>query len=499
MNDFSNNQNSEQYVTSMTDHQALISWSPQSPEASHAFPTGFDIDIKDSVNPSLMHNDVGGTKLLDNRSSQTLNSNPSSVGESNNLMTPPTNTPPLPWLSQEFDGRRASDSSELAHDVEGMHLQQHQRGLGLVRTTRTPSTEATVMPATGIATPETSPDQTVSKVSAPPSDIASRRKRHRPTALRPETNRSISYGGPMTLSPHSKGFSSTLAPPNQVRRIQSQGQNLNTQSFRVHKSASGSAQISPHNLQRYLQRQSLPQAHDPTAEDPNPPVSTVTQDNACKPSASAASASRSPAEYQHEFHISRPIHDWNNTNLFNLSHANYSVPELHSASPQPHASLAVHVPNSFQSLHPPYPCPPQSAPPHQSTFFDDLSPAANGPFPPPNWNGTAFAPSAPHHMGTNTISMRQPAHFMHANNNGYLPPFAPSYEFPQDGSPISSFPGTHLFPAFPPGVMTSAPASPVELDIKVDVGPEPKLASKFEKFEFQHTFSDKYGQNREKK
>lgn len=84
------------------------------------------------------------------------------------------------------------------------------------------------------------------------------------------------------------------------------------------------------------------------------------------------------------------------------------------------------------------------------------------------------------------------------NDGGYLPPFAPQFQFPQDGSPIG-YPGPYYPPGLPPGAIVGPPAPPIELDIKVDVGPEPKLTSKFEKFEFQHTFSDKYGQNGEKK
>ena len=500
LTDFRNNSTSEQFVIPTANHQTTISWSPQSLGGSHNFATGFDVEGKNSVNPSLMQGNVIGNGVLDNHSSQTLNSNTSSVGESNNLMTPPTNTPPLPWLSQEFDTRRASDSSELAHNVEGMHLQHGQWGLGLASTTTGPLTGSRVASAAGIATPETSPDQTAVKAFAPSSDIASRRKRHRPAALRSDTNPSFSYGGPMTASPHSRRSSASLAAPTQVRRIQSQGQNLNTQSFRVHKSATNSAQISPQNLQKYLEKQSLPQGLNRTAQGSTTPVTATAQDSPSKPSASAASASRSPAEYQHEFHISRPINNWNSTNVYNLPHANSSVPDLHSVSSQSHPGLSIQLPSSqFHSQPPSYHCPPQSAPPHQTAFFDDSPPTQNGPFPPPNWQGHQFTPFGSHSMGTHTPPMRQPVHFTQHNNSGYLPPFAPSYQFPQDGSPMSGFPGHNVFPTFPPSVLNGVPASPVELDIKVDVGPEPKLASRFEKFEFQHTFSDKYGQNGEKK
>ncbi|KAL9130994.1 MAG: hypothetical protein Q9217_000983 [Psora testacea] len=496
MTDLHLNSTGQHYVTSVANPEATTSWSPQSPRASHPFAAGFDVGGKDFVNPLIAQNTVMGNGLLDNHSSQTLNSNPSSVAESNNLMTPLTNTPPLPWLSQEFDGRRASDSSELAHNVEGMHLQQSQWGLGLANTTAPPSVGSTVVSATGIATPETSPDQTAVKASVSSSDIASRRKRHRPAALRPETGRSISYGGPMTTSPQSRRSSASLAPPKQVRRIQSQGQSLNTQSFRIHKPATNSAQKSPRNLQKYIERQPLPQAYNHAVEDSNTPTQSTAQAGHGKPSASAASASRSPAEYQHEFHINRPLDNWNTSNIFNMPHANSSVPELHSASSQSHPSPSNQAANQLHTQHPQYNCPPQSAPPHQTRFFDGSPPAQNGPSPPPNWQGHSFAPPAPHIIGDNTIPMRQPARLTQRNNGGYLPPFAPSYQFPPECPPMPGFPATSLFHGFLPCVLSSVPASPVELDIKVDVGPEPKLASRFDKFEFQHTFSDKYGEKK---
>ncbi|KAL9104121.1 MAG: hypothetical protein Q9163_000923 [Psora crenata] len=494
--DFHRSPAGERYLTSAAIKEATTSWSPQSPQACHTFAAAFGADGKDFANPSLMQNTVLGNGVLDNHSSQTLNSNPSSVGESNNLMTPPTNTPPLPWLSQEFDGRRTSDSSELAHNVEGLHLQHGQWGLGLANTTAPPPMGARMVSAAGIATPEASPDQAAAKAAMASSDIASRRKSHRPPALRPGTGRSISCGGSTNVSPQLRSSSTNLAPPNQVRRIQSQGQNLDRQSFRVHKSATHSAQISPRNLQKYLESQPLPQALAHAVEGSNTPTPTSMQDAHGKPSASAASASRSPTEYQHQFPVSRSINDWNNsTHIYNISHANSSVPDLS----QPNPSLPIQGSGQLHTQLSPYQCPPQSAPSHQTRFFDDSPPLQSGPFPPSNWQGHPLPPPPSQQIGSNTTATHQTPHLAQHNKSGYLPPFAPSYQFPQDGSPMPGFPGTNLFPAFPSGMVASAAASPVELDIKVDVGPEPKLTSKFEKFEFQHTFSDKYGQNGEKK
>ena len=497
--DFQDNAMGEQFFPPMANHQATSSWSPHSFRDSHTYATGLDIGAKPPSNPYLVQNNVMGNGALDNTSSQTLDSNASSVGESNNLMTPPTSTPPLPWLSQEFDGRRASDSSELAHNVEGMHLQQAQWGLGLANAPPAPPSGSRVVSAAGIATPDTSPDQTVAGASTPSDNIASRRNRHRPAALHPDKERSVSYAGPMTASPHSRHSSTGLAPPNQVRRIQSQGQNLNSQSFRVHKSATNSAQISPRNLQTYFDKQPLPLTHSHGIQDPHTPVASTTREGLSKPSTSAALANRSPAEYQHEFHVSKPTSTWSPNHVLNMSHGNSSVPDLHSTSSQSHPGLSIQVPNQYHAQLPSYHYPPQSAPPHQTAFFDESPQLQNGRLSPSAWQGQPFTPPETHSIGINSASIRQPAQLPQQSNNSYLPPFAPSYQFPQDNSPLSGYTGSNHFPAFPLGALTGSPASPAELDFKVDVGPEPKLASKFEKFEFQHTFSDKYGQNGEKK
>ena len=501
MNDLTHSISVQQsFGTSTHEHRATSSLSPQSLTGSHTYATGFDSNGKEFVNPPYLQNNVIGSGLIDNHSSQTLESNASSMGETNNLMTPPTSTPPLPWLSSEFVARRASDSSELAHNVEGMHLQHGQPGLGLINTTMCSAPGSHVTSAVGLNTPDTSPEQVVGKYAAPP-DLASRRKRHRPAALRPETNRSASCTGPSTLSPHTRNSSMSLIPPtNQVRRIQSQGQNLNT-NFRVHKPTNPPAQISPRNLQTHFEKHSFPQVPNKAAPSSASQSPTTTHNSISKPSASAASANRSPAEYQHEFHVVRPANTWNHPNpTFHLPHhGNASVPDLHSGSSHLQHSLTIQVPSQPNTQHQPPHCPPQSAPPQQTTFFDDSPNSHHGPFHPPNWQGHTSPSTGAHNMSINHTPVHQPAQFTPQNGNGYLPPFAPQFQFPQESSPMSGYPGPNIFPNFPPGAISGSPITPVELDIRVELGPEPKLTCKPEKFEFSHTFSDTYGQHGEKK
>ena len=485
----------ETFSTSALDNHAMYPVSPPSlTDSTHAFTSGFEDIGKDFVNQPFLQDNVLGNGLLDNNSSQTLDTNASSIGDPSSLMTPPTNTPPLPWLSQEFDPRRASDSSELANNVEGMHLQQRQPSFGHFNNAIKPVPSSSVPSLTGMATPDTSPEQSANKPSVPRSDIASRRKRSRPATLRPESNRSISIAGPLTVSPHARQSSMSLAPPNSVRRIQSQGQNLNTQ-YRVRKSTHSSAQISPRNLQTHFDKHSSPPIQRQSSADSNHASPTNVLSSSKRPSAHAASANKSPAEYQHEFHAFSSTAQWN-SNAFQMPrHNNSSVPDLHSASSKPQHSSSVQVPSQQEVRHSSYHCPPQSAPPQQTTFFNHSPVSHHGSFQSPHWQEHRFSPTGAPVMSSS------PSHhtpILMQNDSGYLPPFAPQFQFPQDASPIG-YPGSHYPPRLPPGAVVGHPAPAIELDIKVDVGPEPKLASKFEKFEFQHTFAEKYGQNGEKK
>ena len=278
-----------------------LSISPQALTATHPFHSGYNDGSKEYVSPLSLQNLQAGGVLQEHTPSRNLDSNPSSVGETNRLNTPPDHTtpPPKPWLASEYDHRRASDSSELAHNVEGLHLQHSSKGLGMVSTSSGPSAHSSVLSANGISTPDTSPEQPARQHIAPPSDLASRRKRHRPAALRPDSNRSVSFAGPLTISPHSRNSSINPGSQSQIRRIHSSSQLPNNSRNRVHKSTNNPMQISPRNVQVHLEKHYSHQADS----EPSQASLTTAQHITSVPSASAASANRSPAEYQHEFAV----------------------------------------------------------------------------------------------------------------------------------------------------------------------------------------------------
>ncbi|KAG8533301.1 uncharacterized protein KY384_002084 [Bacidia gigantensis] len=440
--------------------ETATSISPPALAASQVF--SFDDNRKEYVSPiSLLQNIPSGSGIPEEPSSLNLNSDPSPVGEG-----PHPTPPPMPWLTSEFDNRRASDSSELAHNVEELHLQHSTSALALASTRLGPSSHSSVMSTIGISTPDTSPEQTIGKPLAAAPDLASRRKRHRPAALRPESNRSVSFAGPKTNSPHSRNSSVSLGQSSQVRRIQSSGQLPNNNQFRVHKSTNSSMQISPRSLQAHIDKHSLHQTERRSTTEPIPNQASCSalHHPKSKPSASAASAHHAPGKF------------------VGPQSAFISA----SASTLDPGSKPAQLANTSISW------PPLSAPPHQTTFFDD-SPAHNGPFPPPNSQHQTFAS---HDGAYSTPSHHPSTQFTPQGPGGYLPPFAPQYHFPQDGSPLSTYSGTGFLPSYPP---TGQPTTPVELDIKIDIGPEPKLPSRFDNCSFQNTFAVTYTQNGDKK
>lgn len=470
-------------------HQGSSPMTAKALTASQTFP----------IQPSPLSYKASESWLLSKESTQTLNSNPSSsFGDSNSLMTPPNPTPPpsMPWLSSEFDTRRTSDSSELAHTVEGMHLQQRPRTLGVVTTSLEPVSHSSLVSMSGIATPDSSPEQAAGRPYAPHSDLASRRKRVRPAALRPDNSRSISYNDPLSRSPHSRNSLVGVAVPVPPRRTQSSGQVLHNQ-FRVHKQSSNPAQISPRNLQTHVDRHAPPQKRSATNSASASP--TTSQHATNRPSASAASANRSPAEYQHEFHVRSTSSNHGCGGAFQMPrHANSSVPNLHCRTVQAHGPLSNHLPGEQNPQLLSYHGPPQSAPPHQSTFFDDSWTNKNGPFLPPGVHAhTHTLGSGPNEISFSSAPGQQTGHYVPQGQAGYLPPFAPHYTFP-DSSHMTGFAPHGFLAGYPPGSFGLAPAPAVELDIKVELGPQPKLSQRFEKCEFNHTFSNKWGQTSDK-
>lgn len=456
---------------------------------SRSMPTGFYGAASRQVDPASLQQPMFTNNYLRNTSTQTLASTNSSLGDPSSLNSPPSQHPSLPWLSSEFDTRRASDSSELAHNVEGMHL-QGPPGLSLA-TSLGPSPHSSVISANGIDTPDSSPEQFSGHSFATHGDLASRRKRVRPAALRSDSNRNTSRSDSQNGSPHSRTSSLSLGAPAGPRRIQS-GQVLHKDQFRVHKSGSNAAQISPRNLQTHFERNSLPHGGKQSASNSANGSPTTPHHLSSKPSASAASANRSPAEYQHEFHVRSASTSHGASGRLQMRHANASVPNLHSSSPAPQVPFPIQIPGQQGVQLSGTQGPPLSAPPHQTTFFGD-SPPNQGPFAPPPTHNQGFPQTGSHELAYG-IQQSGP----YASQPQYLPPFAPHYTFPE-GSNMGGFAPTGYLPSYPPGALNLPPPPTVELDIKVEVGPQPSLSRPFERCEFQHTFSNKWRQTTDKK
>ena len=461
---------------------------------SQSYLTGMQGRGSDFVNRSPLNYKRMGSGLPNNGSTQTINSTASSLGE---LFTPPNPPTPLPWVQSEYDSRRASDSSELAHNVEGMHLQQGPPHLALMTNNLGPSAPSSMISTNGITTPDTSPEQLAGQPYCPPSDLASRRKRVRPPALRSEGSRSTSGNDPLNHSPHSRTSSVGAAPSGPARRSQSSGQQLNS-NFRIRKGSNYAAQISPRNLQTHLDKHAFPPSQGRSNTNSVNGSPTTPQHVPTQPSASAASASRSPAEYQHEFHVRSASSSQGTSGFLHMArHANSSVPNLHSTS-QVHGSLSVHPSEQHNPQLGLYHGPPQSAPPHQSSFFEESPNNIAGPFPPPGSHVHGFPHAQPNELHFTSAPSQQHSHYQTQADPLYLPPFAPQYTF-SDSSHMTGYPSNSLLPGYPLKSLSSAPAPAVELDIKVELGPQPKLSQRFEKCEFQHTFANKWGQNGDKK
>ena len=457
---------------------------------SRSMPTGFYGSGPTITDPNGMQQTLLSSSLLRNTSTQTLASSVSSLGDPNSLISPPSQTPSMPWLNSEFEHRRVSDSSELAHNVEGMHL-QGPPGLTLA-TNMGPSPHSSAISINGVATPDTSPEQFSSQPFVPQTDLASRRKRVRPT-LRPEGSRNVSQNDSLNGSPHSRTSSLSVGAPAGPRRVQS-GQALHNNQFRIHKPGSNAAQVSPRNLQTHFERNALPQPSKRSTSNSANASPTTPHDPPSKPSASAASANRSPAEYQHEFHVRSASTSHGAHGQFHMPrHANASVPNLHSSSPAPQMPYPIQIPGQhggqLAGTHGPL-----SAPPHQTNFFGD-SPPTQGPFAPPASQNSGFGPPGSQELAYGNLPIQQSGQYPPQN---FLPPFAPHYTFPE-ASGMGNFGPTGYLPSFPPGVVTVPSPPNVELDIKVEVGPQPSLSRPFERCEFQHTFSNKWRQTGDKK
>ncbi|KAM0796233.1 hypothetical protein BDR22DRAFT_812372, partial [Usnea florida] len=162
-------------------------------------------------------------------------------------------------LNQSIFPHRGSDSSDLAANFDTIHIQHSQTGLGGLRGTSHPASANSLASTTGLATPQVSPDVTVSKSPFVPGsfDLVAKKRRPQPLALHNDSSRSFSYTGPPTSSSHLRASPPGSSKQSPVRRIRSTGNNLNVMTGRVTKPGTVSAQMSPRNFESCFQLASL--------------------------------------------------------------------------------------------------------------------------------------------------------------------------------------------------------------------------------------------------
>lgn len=399
-----------------------------------------------------------------NMSCQTFATTSSSDGEQAGLLTPPQRTSPLPFPPQDPFYRRESVTADLANNFHTIHLRQSQSSMDF-------SAEPSEVPALSAShTPDGTPpappqlhidasmmhsdlpsDSTIGDSNTPRLDIASRRKRPRPAALRPEAQRSVSYG-PITLSPTVRMPSLGVGKTASVRRIKSTGNGLNTGNGRIQKPGAAMASMSPRTFHSLPNSDFLNQnarvantsSHNVTPLTPLSPVTMDQQQQAWSGHWAQEENNATPTALNAEVHItSPPITPFDTM---------FQPPFAHA------------VPQTS------YHWPPQSPPPQQSTFFD------SPPMPATHFNRVNWqAPPSISLHGYSEEASQQMIRPM--PNYGYL-----------DLQPLPS--QHHAYPqmAFyqPPFVGSSPPQKEIEIQVQVIPAPE-GLPQSRKTYTFNHT------------
>ncbi|KAL8910790.1 MAG: hypothetical protein Q9171_003969 [Xanthocarpia ochracea] len=392
-----------------------------------------------------------------NLSCQTIATTSSSDGEQASLMTPPPRTSPLPFPPQDPFQRRQSFTTDLASDFNTIHLRQSQSSTGYSNEpTEVPALSASHTPnGTPPAPPRLQIDASNSVIhdsNTPRLDIASRRKRPRPAALRPEAQRSVSYG-PMTLSPTARMPSLGLGKTASVRRIKSTGNGLNAGNGRIQKPGAGTAPMSPRNFHSltsndFLNRNTRITSTASQNITPLTPLSPVTM------------------EQQNQTWSDHWAHDEDNATPT-------AFEEAHITSPPITPYDALFQP-SFSHVAPQtsYHWPPQSAPPQHTTFFDS-PPMQPTQFSHVGWQAPATVPRQGYHEEPSQQIMRPPL----IPNCGYL-----------DLQPLPSQHHAYQQMGFyqPPFVGSSPPQKEIEIQVQVIPAPEGIPQSR-KTYTFNHT------------
>lgn len=429
-----------------------INHSPQSSTGQPAFESGMDQVQKTGFDPASIH--MYHDLLTDNSSAQDLAHSSSEAGF---LMSPPTDTPTLPWMANELHSRRTSDSSDLANNfASNLHVQQAGVGLGVSTTTITPANVfQSSLSTPPVLTPDISPDQATAK-SASSFDLASRRKAHRPEPLtRPSAERSHSYGGPPTTSPRQR-------VPSHALKASKSSTVLNSSTVingRVSKP--GSASASPRHFQTQFEVRRPSANHPPgvRAESVSavsagnfPPFAQVSPANSVHSASGFWEASGSPGPQ-----------------FYGNPAAYSSVPDLSATVPQTHAVFTQQVSSrQGQPQSSDYDAP-QSAPSHQTTFNLPESPSVHEEaFGGQNWSASQYQPAF------NLVAPQMPdvrpsghtgAHSL--GGSGYQPPFAPKVH-------PGFLTGPSYFPTWSQHPMGYAQSPPQpERDFKIELETKP--------------------------
>lgn len=345
-------------------HWNFQNWSPENQAGAQFTDEGLQA-LEPAQNPfsqTMYQNALEGYHH-GNLSCQTFATSSSSDGEQPSLMTPPPRTSPLPFPPQDPFSRRESSTADLTSDFNTIHLKQSRSSVGFSNehsetTAAAPSLTPNGTPPApphlqidaNVTQPEPSSAPAHTDSIAPRLDIASRRKRPRPAALRPEAQRSVSYG-PMTLSPTARVPSLGISKTASVRRIKSTGNGLNAGNGRIQKPGVAPGPISPRNF------------HQLSSDDflaSNAHVTTTSQ-------------SVTPLTPLSPVNVDRQNQAWSGDWFNGQDHGTPTVPdaEAHITSPPVTPYETNFHPLFAHARHEtPYQWPPQSAPPQQTTFFD---------------------------------------------------------------------------------------------------------------------------------
>ena len=411
--------------------------------------------------PPMYQNILGGN-FIGNPSLQSFGTSPSEDSEQNKFITPPQEASPHPGFNQgpfQHD-RQASSSSDLAENLDTVHIQPSQADLSLNRScTNASAPDANT--TTGLLTPEVSPD-----TLTPKHGLLSRRKGPRPAALQPESKaRCASDVGPMT-SPRLRISPPNSGKPSPVRRIKSTGNSLNVMTGRVKKAGATTAQLSPRNLESCFKVASRSESQ-PNVDNSASSRQTSGVNSTPLAAPSPQAFAKRQGTWPESPEVALPSSSWDHGisgNVpFHLSHQ-----ETGWAPNQPdQANLGLGVSPPQAAHHQPYlyHCPPQSAPSHITTFdAASLMPDPLG----SHWSAPSVQPE-PYRDDTRLSMPYRPNHLPHHSHSG------PLNFYQASGPPFQTFGhpmGTFL--PFPPPFSARTPTPPHKaLDIKVETGPPP--------------------------